>query len=68
MSKVTSIAGFIDEIRDNLSEQAYTSFKAALGTYKKVISFTVYCVVTLNLLDEDLFFKIDAEKGHLYLH
>jgi regulator of telomere elongation helicase 1 len=39
--KVASIAGFIDEIRDNLSDQAYTSFKAALAAYKKVPSSTM---------------------------
>ena len=36
MNKVASITGFIDEMQNNLSDQAYTSFKTALGTYKKV--------------------------------
>ena len=34
--KAVTIAGFIDEMKSNLSDQAYTSFKAALGTYHQV--------------------------------
>jgi hypothetical protein len=31
-----NIASFIDEIRANLSDQAYTCFKTALALYKEV--------------------------------
>ena len=31
-----NIAGFIDEIRANLSDQAYSNFKSALALYKEV--------------------------------
>ena len=45
---MASIAGFIDEIRDNLSDHAYTSFKTALAAYKKVHSI-VCSISTLAL-------------------
>jgi hypothetical protein len=36
VKKIENIVGFIDEIRANLSDQAYSSFKTALALYKEV--------------------------------
>ena len=36
VKKTENIVGFIDEIRANLSDQAYSSFKTALALYKEV--------------------------------
>lgn len=36
-AKVASVAGFIAEIQSSLSDEAFQSFKKALGAYKKVL-------------------------------
>ena len=36
MSKVASVAGFIAEIQSSLSDEAFQTFKKALGAYKDV--------------------------------
>ena len=36
MKRVASAAGFITELQDSLSDEAYEDFKKALGTYRKV--------------------------------
>lgn len=35
-SKVANVASFIEELQDNLSNEAYQTFKTELGKYKKV--------------------------------
>lgn len=36
VSKVASVAGFIAEIQSSLSDEAFQTFKKALGVYKDV--------------------------------
>ena len=36
MKRVASAAGFITELQESLSDEAYEDFKKALGTYRKV--------------------------------
>ena len=63
MKKIENIAGFIDEIRANLSDQAYTSFKLPSPSIKRCVYTETYIVCRTSIERFEI-----AETGYLCLH
>ena len=64
---MADLAGFISELKDNLSNEAFQTFKEVLGQYKKVNRQCYELCAPENLLEYMVMAEVGSKDGALYI-